>query len=162
MTAAAIARSSALLLCAAGLLAASETTSLMRDGAYWVESRTGTLPAAGILKVRMRGPVVVRGGSPTASYTIRTRVRARSEAEAQRLLAQLQFRVVSTKAANALVLTYPVRPTASAELEIRTPSSPAVAIETYNGDVEVYDIRSTVTASTGAGLIQMDRIGGDV
>jgi hypothetical protein len=153
-----------ILLLTAGLVA--EAGVLTREGAYWVEATTGTLPvpARGQLKVHVRGPVTVRGlPVDGVKYTLRKRVRARTESEARRLLAQLVFRTASSREEAFFSMTYPERPAASAELEIQTTPRLAKAwIETHAGDVQVYDIEGVVHAESGGGVIQMDRIGGQV
>ena len=110
----------------------------------------------------MRGPVTLRGGSAGVRYVLKTRVRARDEAEARRLLGQLVLRTPALRDVVLLSLSYPERPLASAELEIAASSNITAQIETQSGDVQVYDVDSNVFVKTGAGMIRMDRIGGDV
>ncbi|MBC7927181.1 MAG: hypothetical protein H7039_16145 [Bryobacteraceae bacterium] len=142
--------------------ASGGSRSLVREGSYWVEIQSGTLPNAGLLRIRMRGPVTVRGGASVTKYVLRTRVPARTEAEARRLLRQLQWQSVSNRNGSSITLTSGQKPAAFAELSVAAVSLTPLSIDTYSGDLEIYDIRSSVHARTGAGSIQMDRIGGDV
>jgi hypothetical protein len=139
---------------------------LTREGNHWVETISGKLavPPRGIFKIHMRGPVTIRGGSfAAAQFVLKKRVRARNEAEARELLSQLVFRTSSTRTDAALLMTFPERPLAIAELEVRVPGNVGKAwIETHSGDVQVYDLNGHVFADSGAGIIQMDRIGGQV
>ncbi|MBC8166495.1 MAG: hypothetical protein H7Y20_11565 [Bryobacteraceae bacterium] len=135
-----------------------------REGAYWVQTQRGKLasPPGSVLKVIMRGPVTVRGGARASEYVLRTRVRARSEAEARRLFSQLHLKTSTQKEVSTLTLSYPARPLGSAELEVLTTSSASAWVETYNGDVQICDLDMNVYVKTGAGSIQLDRIGGEV
>src|SRR5687767_10358333 len=91
---------------------------LQREGAYWVETLTGTFPiqAQAQLDIRTRGPVTIRGGEAgVAAYVLKKRVRARTETEARERLRELRFRSTSAGNATTLLLTYPQRPAATAE-----------------------------------------------
>jgi DUF4097 and DUF4098 domain-containing protein YvlB len=142
---------------ACGLFA--QTGQLRREGGYWVEVVQGTTPSsAAQFTVHTRGPVTLDGlpNASGASYVLTKRVRASSAAEARRLLAELQLQ----PAPGALILAYPPRPLAQAELHVTVPSRVGrVLIETHSGDISVEDIRGAVEVKSGAGVIQMDRIG---
>ncbi len=146
-------------------VASAQSSGIIRQGSYWKQTSTGTLavPASGKVIVKTHGAVVVRGGPDSrVTYVLRTRVQARSEADAVR-----QLRIVSMKASNRaasldLDLQYPSKTEVLAELEIRAPSKLGqVLVLTQGGNVEIYDIDGSVQAQSGGGLIQMDRIGGD-
>lgn len=147
-----------------GLSAATSAQrgEIRRDGRYWVQVTSGTTAVpSGSLRIHMRGAATVQGSlqASAASYVLTRRVRAASEAEARRILAELNLR---TSPAGTLVLTYPERPRASAELTINVPAAlNRLLLETHSGDVQVYDIAGQVEARSGAGVIQMDRIGRD-
>ena len=149
-----------LSVCFAGWLL-GQTPQIRREGRYWVEEIHGACDIAGQqFRVHTRGAVRVRGADgPDASYILRKRVLARSAAEARRLLAQLRL----TASGGVVALAYPVRPVASAELDVSVPASlRRISIETYSGDVSVNDFNGSVEAKSGAGIIQMDRIGASV
>jgi hypothetical protein len=155
----------ALVLITAGVMSAS-AGPLVREGAYWVETLSGSLPlnADGVLKVQVRGAVTVRGGAADGvRYTLKKRVRARSESEARVLLDQLRFRTASPPNEAVFSMTYPQRPAANAELQIAARSRLSkVWVNTQAGDVQMYDLAGSVHVESGAGVIQMDRIAGDV
>jgi DUF4097 and DUF4098 domain-containing protein YvlB len=70
---------------------------------------------------------------------------------------------LKTSPAGAIVLSYPVRPRASAELSVQVPSSlPKLLLETHSGDLEVFDISGQAEARSGAGVVRIDRVGGEV
>jgi len=152
-----------LFLSAGSVAVAAEAGGVLtREGAYWVKTETGSLRPTGALKIRTRGPVTVSGGASTTTYTLKTRVKAGSEREARRLLSQWTLRNTLLRDVATLTLTWPEHPVASAEMEVRTTGGSPLYLETWSGDVQVYDIRSDVFAKTGAGIIQMDRIAGQV
>src|SRR5437660_1679832 len=71
------------LLLPAGVVAQPR---LSREGARWVRTVTGSAPAAARLRVNAQGPVHVEGGTANEfTYTVKLSVRARNEAEAQRI-----------------------------------------------------------------------------
>ena len=159
-------RAIALALASACLLF-SQAGEIRREGEYWVQVVSGKLtasPAAGGIEIHMRGPVRVQGGAGDAiSYTLTKRVRAKSVADAQRLLDELGFRTASSKHAIQLLMMYPPRPAAMAELVVNAPSrTPAIDIRSHAGDLQVYDIAGRVSARSGGGVIQMDRIQNDI
>src|SRR5258708_34322795 len=68
-----------------------EESKLTRDGGFWVQTITGSEMAmpGGRLRVSTRGAITVRGGDDRViRFTVTKRVKARSEAEARRLLRQ--------------------------------------------------------------------------
>jgi hypothetical protein len=150
------------VLLSAAVAAPAQNVELRREGGYWVEVTSGTVAVpARALHIHTRGPATVHGDpqASSASYVLTRRVRAVSEAEARRLLSELQLR---TSAAGALVMTYPARPRASAELAVQVPARLAqLLLESHSGDLQVYDITGAVEARSGAGIIQLDRIGGE-
>src|SRR5262249_14545583 len=67
----------------------AQETRLTRDGAFWVQTITGSDPAAprGRLRVSTQGPVTIRGGAEgRTQYTVTRRVKARNENEARLML----------------------------------------------------------------------------
>jgi DUF4097 and DUF4098 domain-containing protein YvlB len=150
------------ILLSAVVATPAQNVQVQRVGEYWVQVTSGTvaLPARS-LHVHTRGPATVQGvaRASSARYVLTRRVRAGSETEARRLLSELRLR---ESAAGTLVMTYPARPRASAELAVEVPSGLGrLLLESHSGDLQVYDIAGTVEARSGAGVIQMDRIGGE-
>lgn len=142
--------------------ASAQKGDIRRDGAYWVQVTSGTVALpSGSLRIHTRGAVSVQGNAQAthASYVLTRRVRATSEVDARRILSELSLR---TSAAGTLVLSYPDRPRASAEMTVQVPASLGrLLLETHSGDLQVYDIAGQVEARSGAGVIQMDRVGGE-
>lgn len=152
------------MLLAAAAAAEGQTGSLTREGRYWVEIITGSLPldAADRLRVTTRGAVTVRGqAGPGSGYTLRKRVRAGNEAEARRLLALYAVRGYAKGGWGYLTVTAPDRIVAGPELTIRAPRALALALlETRGGPVDVSGLDGDVQAETGGGRIEAGEIGG--
>src|SRR4051812_23343298 len=78
-------RLTALVLVALG--ATAQDPPIVRDGDRWRRDFYGTTPAARRLRINAHGPVTLQAGSgPSITYSVRVTVRARSEAEARRVL----------------------------------------------------------------------------
>src|SRR5437870_39556 len=85
---------------------------LAREGDRWVRVFDGTAPACPRLRVNAHGPVTFLGGAASAlRYTVRVSVRARTEAQAQKVLEHYSVRVASQR--DWLVLTVPGGPVVS-------------------------------------------------
>lgn len=158
-------RAGAVLL--AATLGLAGELRLTREGPYWVASETGTMPvkARGMLTIRGRGPITVRGGaSNPLTYTLRKKVRARTESDARRVLLPVTMRPrVFREGASMLSMVYDPRADILTDVEVRSPLDLSrLSVETEGGDIQVYDIAGSVLARTGGGLLQMDRVGGDV
>jgi DUF4097 and DUF4098 domain-containing protein YvlB len=151
---------------AAGVVFAQDAP-IRREGNYWVQLLTGSVeaPAGCKLSIGTRGPVTLRGvSSDRISYSIKKRVRARSEAEARGLLEGAVVRATARGGSVALTMSQKTpRPLVSADMELAARSDlQTAAVETSGGDIQVYDLQGSVDAQSGGGLIQMDRIGSDV
>jgi DUF4097 and DUF4098 domain-containing protein YvlB len=161
-----ISRAAAALTLAA-FLAFAQEAPIRREGAHWVQVITGSmvLPPEAKLKVDTRGPIILQGQSSSPnniSYTIKKRVRAKSEAEARTLL---RAAAVSAHVRRGLatVSLSQTRSRISAEVLLKCDRDlQSATLATSAGDIEVYDIQGPVQADTEGGLIQMDRIGSDV
>src|SRR5271168_122490 len=73
----------------------AEESKLNRDGAFWVQTVSGTAAAApgGRLRISTRGPMTVRGSAADqVQYTITKRIKASSESEARRRLTRFLVR----------------------------------------------------------------------
>jgi DUF4097 and DUF4098 domain-containing protein YvlB len=148
------------------ILALAQEAPIRKEGAYWVQVLTGSIaaPADCKLDIENRGPITLQGQPSTdrITYTIKKRVRAKSEAEARALLHAAAVKVLSRGAAASLILSQR-RPLVLAEMQIRVrPDVSLAAIETAGGDIQVYDIAGMVEAETAGGFVRMDRIGRDV
>ncbi len=149
----------AILLAPVALAAAQ--SGPVRQGAYWVETVNGseTVAPSGRLKVVSRGAVTVNGtDSGSLEYSLVKKVRARSEADARRLLSEFVFK---TSHAGDLTQFTLSSGSGTGDLNIRVPRTLRWAgIETHGGRVEVVDLEGVVQASTGGGPMRLDRIGG--
>jgi DUF4097 and DUF4098 domain-containing protein YvlB len=154
-----------LALSVAAILAFAQEAPIRREGTHWVQVITGTLvtPPDCKLKVQTRGPITLQGvASDRITYTIKKRVRAKSEAEARGLLRAASVHAAVRRGLATIALSE-TRSRISADMMLSGGSDlQAVALGTSGGDIQVYDIRGTVDAETDGGLIQMDRIGSDV
>jgi DUF4097 and DUF4098 domain-containing protein YvlB len=148
------------------VLAFAQEAPIRKEGPHWVQVITGSLaiPSDCRLRVETRGPVTLRGLSEDRiTYTIKKRVRARSEAEARALLNGASVRTSFRNGQAAITLGQRTRPAVTAEMELRSRGDLQLAsVDTIGGDVQIYDVKGAVQAESGGGLIQMDRIGSDV
>jgi hypothetical protein len=153
------------LSCSLFALADSKKAIFTREGGYWVEILEGKVPASasGRLKVKTRGPVVVRGDSPEGiTYILRKKIQVKTEAEAQKLGRTYLVGARSTREATEIGVSFKDTGPLSAELEIHTPKAcRGAVVETLAGNVEVYDVDGTLNVDSEGGNLQIDRIGGD-
>lgn len=155
-----------LSLWVAALLAFAQDAPIRREGAHWVQTITGSLslPPDCRLQVQTRGPVTLQGvpSSQRITYSIKKRVRAKSEAQARALLRSASVNAAVRRGLATIALSE-TRSRISAEIMLRGGGDlQSVALGSAGGDIQVYDIAGAVQAETEGGLIQMDRIGSDV
>jgi hypothetical protein len=144
-----------LALIPAGLFA----QTLTREGGRWVETITGTAPAASRLRVNAQGPVHLEGGGSGAiSYTAKLAVQARREDDARRILNRYAVRIASTN--DVVVLTAPGGPVTTS-LTIKAGRLSVANVITSDGPVEVNGVDGTLDVSSDAGEVKCDRIAGD-
>src|SRR5688572_9913106 len=92
---------------------------IRKEGAHWVQVVTGSvaIPSDCKLTVETRGPVILRGLSDDrVSYTIKKRVRARSEAEARALLKAAEVRASYRNGLATITFAQRARPAVTAEM----------------------------------------------
>jgi hypothetical protein len=149
--------------CAAVL--AQMHSEIAREGDGFVQTTTGSIavPHAPRFRVTTAGVVVVRGGDRREiSYTVRQRVRTRSEEDAQRRLPKVVVRNVTRSGWNHLTVATGDPAIVASELHLTVPRNLLhVAISSVGGHVEAYDLNGDVDAETSGGRVQMDHIGGD-
>ncbi len=147
---------------AGGLLAAAMTLPaqpLAHDGTRWTQTITGSMTAAGRLRIECQGPVHLEGGAASQiSYTARLRVTARNEAEARRILARSVIR--ATNSGEWAVLSAGGG-RVTVDLTVKAPRLNAATISTAEGAVEATGIDGLLTVDSGAGEVKCDRIGGE-
>lgn len=137
-----------------------------RDGGSWVEERTGTLPAAKALRLRVTfGSVRVQGGGSGISYTIRNRIKGDSEPEARKMFAK--YDVSAGSRGDSAWITgewqghWPRK--VSGEIVVNVPRDmESVKVETQCGDINVNDIAGNFDGESGGGTLTIDTIGGTV
>jgi DUF4097 and DUF4098 domain-containing protein YvlB len=149
----------------AGCLLAQDV-QFTREGPYWKRTENAGMPPlpTRILKVSVRGHIVLRGGSgEQITYRLTEQVRARSEEEAHRLFGSGIITISSVNGVATLVVASFVHPTVITQLEVSVPRRIAgVILDVKAGDVEAYDLDGNLHIDTTAGLIHCDRIGGGV
>jgi len=152
------------LACSLGAQTGSEqSSSLSRDGGYWILTRQGSVPctSTGTVKVVTRGRVTVRGAAvDRIQYTITQRVKARTEIDARRITGALVMNTRPRGDNTALTLMTVENPGVLTEVVLKIPKTLREAwVETQIGGVEVTDLDGTVSAITTAGQVIVDRIG---
>lgn len=137
--------------------------ALTREGPYWVETLTGreAVSAAPKLRITSRGGVALRGMAQNElTYILKVRVKARSEAEARRLVKS--FGVKAARGAGYIQLAVQ-RGDGMADLQVKAPRRcPEAAITTTEGMLEIYDLHGSVNAETGGGNVKADGIHGNL
>jgi DUF4097 and DUF4098 domain-containing protein YvlB len=159
-----LAAASAVFLSVGALPAWEET--LTREGAYWVQTVSGTESAAstGKLRVSTQGRVTVTGGAEEqVRYTFVKKVKARNEQQARRMLGQLVVRSHRQGDLTVVAVAHSGEEMQHAELTVLAPRSLRdVLVETFGGPVEAVGLQGSLQAHTGGGRIKLDRIGGPV
>jgi len=145
----------------------AQQTRVYQDGSGWVEERTGTLPLAKSLRVRLDvGSVHVRGGGQAITYVIRTRACVSSEQSARKMFGEYHLNPGSRGDAAWISGDWAGRGQRkiSGEVILEVPREmDLVRIETKGGgDVEVANISGSAVAESGGGNISFDAIGGTV
>lgn len=146
---------------AEGLLA--QQAGLHREGDHWVETTSGSeaLGEAEQLKINCIGNITVRGGGGSqVEYSVRRRVRARSEAQARDALQEAGVSLTRQGRFMRLVLNDAGGPV---ELQVTVPRTLAALIMgTDAGTLEATDLDGSVKAQTSAGDIRVGRVKGSV
>lgn len=141
------------------LVALPQQRGLIREGDLFVRDFSGNAPAGRRLRINAHGPVRVEAGAAnTISYTVRLSVRARTEAEARRVMQRYNVRV--TPQGEWVVLTAPGGPVMST-VTVKAPRLDLVVVSTSDGAVDASGVEGSLEVDTGAGELTADRIGGD-
>ncbi|MFN7994686.1 MAG: hypothetical protein U0Q18_13850 [Bryobacteraceae bacterium] len=142
----------------------SAEPALTREGAYWVQVLQGSEPLQPSTRIRInsRGSVLCEGvPNRDLSYSLRVRVKARSEAEARRLVRAFSVRLARPSSAHATLTVQ--RGDGLADLQVKAPKT---AVETVvvstEGALDLRDLDGSLTAETGGGAVNADRIHGNV
>ena len=144
--------------------AQAQQTRVFQDGNGWIEERTGTLPVAKNLRVRVDvGAVRVHGGGQAITYVIRTRACTSSEESARKIFSQYRINASNRGEAAWVTGEWTGRGQRkfSGEFILEVPrETDAVKIETRGGDVDVMNVAGSASAESGGGNIHFDVIGG--
>jgi hypothetical protein len=151
------------LLAFAAAIPAGQAPGIRREGPFFVLTAEGaeSVSPREPVRVATRGTVVARGAAGNqVSWRLTTRVRARDEADAQRMLRDLEVR--ANRVADGANLS--VRQTGvDTRLELNVPRGlPELGIATTGGAIEVTDLEGSVAARSAGGRVMLDRIGGKV
>ena len=139
--------------------AAFAQQELTRQGDLWMRTFSGSAPAALRLRVNAHGPVTLEGGvSQNLSYEVKVSVKARTAAQAHRLLDRYAVRLAPQ--GDWQVLTAPGGPSPTA-VSVKAPRLIAAVVSTSDGAVEVRGIDGALVISTGGGELYVDRVRGD-
>lgn len=155
----------ALALAAAAVAFSQGESPITREGSYWVQTFTGAVDAnpTGKLRLITEGNVVIKGGSGSkVSFSVKARVKARNEQQAQALLRS--FVVRNNTAGEWLNLTlFPPRgATEGPEVSVVVPRTLRQTwIETHGGSVQSSDLDGELKAESAGGAIDIDRIRSD-
>ncbi|MFN0167538.1 MAG: hypothetical protein ACKV22_13995 [Bryobacteraceae bacterium] len=138
---------------------------LSREGAFWVQAVSGSEAAfpGGRLRVSTTGRVSVTGSDEAAvQYQFVKKVRARTEAEARKLLGQFLIRAGRQADLTSIEVIHGAG-NGSTELMVRTPRRMRdILVDTRGGAVDATDLDGSLQVHTGGGRIRLDRIGGAV
>jgi len=149
---------------AAALLA--QDAQFTRDGQGWKRTIPGTFSETPLrlIKLSTRGHVILKGSQgDVVTYKLTQRVHARSEKEAHELFGNVITTMVQRNGVSVVTLLPMTRENVGAEWEISLPRRvTGVILDTQVGDVEAYDLDSSLHVDTNAGQIHCDRIRGGV
>jgi DUF4097 and DUF4098 domain-containing protein YvlB len=151
-----------LMVSLAAALAVAQEPQLRREGRYWVVESSGHFtPAPRLQVLSPGGNVEVRGGAAQIAWRAVRRVRARSEAEARRLLAA--HPLLTRRVGNLVELrTDPGwrYSGVSVDFFVDVPRTLSLAdLKTAGGNLLVEGIDGQALATTAGGNISADRIG---
>src|SRR5262249_4900406 len=138
-----------------------DESKLTRDGAFWIQTITGSEMAmpAGRLPGSTPGPVTVRGADDRSiRFTVTKRVKARSEAEARRLLRQFLVNTQRQGDLHTLTIVHGGEDWRSADLNVIAPRGlREVLLETHGGQVDAADLGAAGQGQTGGRGHKLDR-----
>ena len=151
-----------LALGAAAAAFAQGESSISREGNYWVQTRSGSLAANGAARLRIitEGNVVLKGGSTDkVAFSVKARVKARSERQAEELLRSFVVRTNNAGEWLFVTLLPPNTARESPEVSLTVPRSLRQTwIETQGGSVRSSDLDGELRTESAGGRIDVDRI----
>ncbi len=138
---------------------------ISRQGRYWVEEISGSIPAAPRVRIESpSGAIELRGAAQQEiHYRIEKRVSAGSEESARRILAEYPLQVRRRGDLVEMLIEAGRDGGIQAHYTVTVPKSTAMAeLETRGGSITAREIDGALKASTAGGSIDVDRIGGAV
>jgi hypothetical protein len=136
---------------------------ITREGDYWVQKTSGSIPLKGSRRLRVFAPGVVRikgESTPNIAYTVRESVRARAIDEARRYLAKSRLSSGAWGAWTQVKL-HATEFQAMPELTIVVPTDlEQIEVNGQTGDIELHSLEADVTAELQAGMILVDAVMG--
>jgi hypothetical protein len=150
----------------ATLCSAQTNPGVVREGAYWVETVTGTAPVGSsrVLRVATRGAVSLRGEARgNITYVLKKRAAVKSEAAAHALLDRISVKTAERSGELLLEVDLPAGWASSASLQVRVPRELRETILESQGDtIEAYDLKGMLRADSNGGRVHVDRVQGRV
>ncbi|MGI8742022.1 MAG: hypothetical protein ACR2NN_05540 [Bryobacteraceae bacterium] len=152
----------ALLCLGAASLWAQTISPVVREGPYYVQTVTASLPIGSAVRIRVRsfGNLALHGGAPgTLTYSLKKRVRASSLFRAEVALRDLEVR--SRRNGAWILLDLPVNRAGSysAELSVNAPRTLLQAsLETRGGGIVLTNFDGEAKAETDGGRIELDQL----
>ncbi len=144
----------------------AQDAQMVREGAYWKRTDSGTFnaPPTRMLRVATRGHVILRGTQgELITYKLTEHVRAHSEEDAHRRFGSAIANMSVRGGVTVVTLMPVIREDVNAQWEVNVPRRmTAVVVDSQMGDVEAYDFDGSLHVDTTAGLIRCDRIRGGV
>jgi hypothetical protein len=143
---------------------AQPNSEMAREGPYWVETVTGSVPAAANLKVIGVGAVRVEGSARgDVAFSLRRRAKAPDLASARALLDRVVVRPSQEGAWTVIGVEGPNTPRVSADLQLQVPRRlREVTVMSRGGALGVVGLDGAVRADTAGGAVDIDRVGGAV
>lgn len=149
-----------------GAALAQRVGEVRRDNGYWVQERTGILPAAPNLRVSALGEISVAGRAGSGyGYSIVLKTKARSAEEAARLFDEAELTAIRRGPTATVALEDPAcwRCGFHAEVRVDAPlETYQTVVRSRGGSIRVRSVSGNVTAESDGGVITLDVIGGDV
>ena len=141
---------------------AQSGSPITREGSYWVQTLNGSVPANAASRVRVitEGNVVVKGSSDgKLIYSVKARVKARNEREAEFLLRSFDVKTRNSGAWLYFTLLPPPRVVNGPDVTLAVPRNlQQTWIETRGGSVVASDLGGELRAVSAGGRIEIDRI----
>ncbi len=144
-------------------LLAQESSSISREGNYWVETVTGSATVEDTLRVEAPGSITVQGMDRSdVTYTLKRRAKAGSEKAARSALERIVVKSYAHGNRTVIeVISGSSRTGVDLRLEVPRRLRETV-LASSGGSIHGFDLNGTLRADTGGGSVEVDRIHGIV